>query len=122
MGILATIFGSGEVIKGLFNTIDDMHTSKEEEIVANAEAKVRVLEGYEPFKIAQRLLALMFAVTFLSCFVLVLVMTLLGEANIDDVRGVIAEFWIGEIMITIVGFYFSGGAIEGVMKMRKKNG
>jgi hypothetical protein len=120
MGILNNILGGGKVIEEGFKLIDSMHTSEEEEIAAKSKAKTDLLIAYAPFKVAQRYLALLFTVTFLASFLLVLGMTLFGETQIDDVRAVIAEFWIGEIMLVIVGFYFSGGALEGVMKVRKK--
>lgn len=119
MGILATILGSSEVIKKGIDLIDDMHTSGEEEIQANAEAKVRIMRSYEPFKVAQRYLALLFTFTFLGCFTLVLVMTLFGEPNIEGVRSVISEFWIGEIMLLIATFYFGGGLAESIKRPKK---
>lgn len=120
MGILATILGAKDIIKGGFDLIDDMHTSEEERIEAGTKAKVNLLEAYAPFKIAQRLLALIFAVTFVGSFLLVLVMTLMGNTNIDNVREVISEFYVGIIMLTIIGFYFGGGAFEGVVNSMKK--
>ena len=47
-------------------------------------------------------------------------MTLLGEGDIDAVKAVLGDFYIGEIMLTIVFFYFGGGAFEGAMKSRVK--
>jgi hypothetical protein len=120
MGILSTILGSTGVIKAGMELIDDMHTSTEEEIAAKAKAKGDLLSAYAPFKVAQRYLALMFSFTFLSCFVLVLGMTLAGEADIDGVRQVIGEFYIGEIMLAIIVFYFGGGFTEGALASRKK--
>ena len=120
MGILSKLLGGGDVIKAGFKLIDDLHTSDEEEIAAKSKAKTDLLEAYAPFKVAQRYLALLFTFTFLGCFILVMYMTLFQEANIVDVRGVIDEFWIGEIMLTIVAFYFSGGMIEGALKARNK--
>lgn len=111
--IIGKILGSGDIIKSGMDLIDDMHTSKEEEIEAKTKAKIDLINAYAPFKVAQRYLALMFTFTFLACFVMVLVMTLSGQANIDQARQVITEFYIGEIMLVIVGFYFSGGMIEG---------
>jgi hypothetical protein len=119
MGILATIFGSGDVIKKGLDLIDDMHTSTEEEIDAKNRAKTNLLTAYAPFKIAQRYLALMFAFTFLSSFILVLGMTLFGSADTAQVKTIMSEFYIGEIMISIILFYFGGGAFEGVLEKRK---
>ena len=121
MGILSTIFGSGDVVSKGFDLIDDMHTSDEELIEARASAKTKLLEAYAPFKIAQRYLALMFSLTFLLSFALVLGMTLMGEGNTDDVKDVLSEFYIGEIMLTIIVFYFGGGFAEGALNSRKSN-
>jgi hypothetical protein len=118
---LGKIFGSGDVIEKGLQLIDDIHTSTEEEIQAKSKAKTDLLQAYAPFKIAQRYLAVMFAVTFLLSFVLVLSMTLLGEGNLGAVKEVLGDFYIGEIMLTIVFFYFGGGAFEGVLKNKVKS-
>jgi hypothetical protein len=114
-GLLAKIFGAGDVIEQGVKLIDSLHTSEEERIEAGSKAKTDLLTAYAPFKIAQRLLALIFSVTFVGSFLLVLVMTLMGKGNIDDVRAVISEFYVGLIMLTIIGFYFGGGAFEGII-------
>ena len=115
MSILAKIFGSGEVISEGIKLIDSFHTSTEEEVAANAAAKVRIMESYQPFKIAQRYIALLFTFTFLGCFVLILSMTLLGTSvDVDAARAVISEFWIGQIMLMIATFYFGGGLADSI--------
>lgn len=121
MGILSTIFGTGDIISKGMDLIDKMHTSDAEMIAAKSKAKTDLMAAYAPFKIAQRILATMFAVTFLSSFVLVLVMALFYDAKIDVVRSVIGEFYIGEIMLTIIVFYFGGGFVEGALGARGKN-
>ena len=119
MGILAKILGADEVVKAGLDLIDDMHTSTEEEVAAKAKAKVDTLNAYAPFKLAQRYIALLFTFTFLFCFALVMLKTLFGDVgNLEDVRAVISEFWIGEIMMLIATFYFGGGLAESI---RRKN-
>ena len=119
MGILSKILGTGDVVKAGLKLIDDMHTSTEEEIAASADAKVRVMQSYEPFKVAQRYIALLFTFTFLGCFILVMGKTLFGNvSNLEDVRGVISEFWIGEIMMLIATFYFGGGLAESIKRKK----
>ena len=120
IGILGKILGSGDVIKKGMDLIDDMHTSSEEEIAAKSKAKIDLMNAYAPFKLAQRYIALMFTAVFLSMFVLVLAMTLAGEGDIDAVKQIIGDFWIGEIMLMIVGFYFGGGLAESVTSARNK--
>ena len=116
MGIISTILGSGDVISKGFGLIDSMHTSKEEEILAKSKAKTDLMTAYAPFKVAQRYLALIFSLTFVGSFVLVLGLTLAGKGDIESVKTVLSEFYIGPIMLMIVGFYFGGGLIESTKK------
>jgi len=120
MNILKTIFGGGDVVKSGFALIDSMHTSDEEEIAAKSKAKTDLLTAYAPFKVAQRYLALMFSVTFIFSFILVLVMTMASIGDVKDVKAIIGEFYIGEIMLTIILFYFGGGAFEGGVNAIKR--
>lgn len=114
MGILKTIFGGGDVVKEGFALIDSMHTSDEEEIAAKSKAKVDLLVAYAPFKIAQRVIAFSFTAVYLLSFAMVMGGTIYHQGfDLTSIRGVISEFWIGEIMLTIVLFYFGGGAFEG---------
>ena len=122
MGILATLFGGKDIIKAGVDLIDSLHTSEEEAIAAKTKAKTDLLSAYAPFKIAQRYIALLFTFTFLASFVLVLSLTLFGKGDIEAVKQVLGDFYIGEIMLSIVLFYFGGGAFEGVInKARKKD-
>ncbi len=112
MGVISKIFGSGKVIEEGFKLIDSIHTSDVEEIQAKTDSKVRLIEAYQPYKLAQRYLALMFSAVFLFCFFLVLAMTMMNKGDLTEVRAVVSEFWIGEIMTLIIGFYFGGGFKE----------
>lgn len=120
MSILATLLGSTGIIEKGFNLIDEMHTSDEEAIAAKVKGKTDLLTAYAPFKIAQRYLALLFTFTFLGSFLLVLGMTLAGKGDIAAVKTVLGEFYIGEIMLTIIVFYFGGGFLEGSISSAKK--
>jgi len=112
MSILGTIFGGTDVIASGIKLIDSLHTSTEEEIAAKTKSKTDLLTAYAPFKIAQRYLALMFSAVFLSSFIMVLGMSLYGLGNIEAVRSIISEFYIGEIMFAIIAFYFGAGFKE----------
>ncbi len=118
MGILSTILGSGDVIGKGLDLIDSMHTSKAEEIEAKTKAKTDLLTAYSPFKIAQRYLALIFGFTFVSSYIMVLALFFLGR-DITEVQQIISAFKIDWIMLTIVAFYFGGGAFEGARKAKK---
>lgn len=121
MSILKTIFGGGDLVKGVFDTIDAVHTSEEEKIIAKSKAHTDLMTAYAPFKVAQRVLAFMFAGTFLLCFSIVLGCTLAGVGKPEDVLEVMRVFWIGEIMLAIIGFYFSGGVVDSFARKDELN-
>ena len=121
LGVLASILGNGEVIKKGMDLIDDVHSADEEMERVKAQAKIDTMKAYAPFKVAQRYLALMFTGTFLTSFFIVLVMTLMGQTNIPEIKQVIDDFYVGEAMLTILAFYFGGGMLEGVVgKVKEK--
>jgi hypothetical protein len=121
MSILGKILGSGDVITKGLSLIDDMHTSETEVIEAKTKAKTDLLSSYAPFKVAQRYLALIFGFTFVGSYLMVLTLFFM-ERDITAVQELIASFKIDWIMLTIVGFYFGGGAFEGVMSKKKEGG
>mgnify|MGYP003632758698 FL=1 len=118
MGILSTIFGSGDVISKGIELIDDLHTSDVEMIEAKTNAKMDLMLAYAPFKIAQRYIAVMFGGTYISTYLLVIAMTFMGQ-DITEIKGILAEFQIDWIMLTIVGFYFGGGLADSILKPKK---
>ena len=122
-GILGKILGSDAVISKGLELIDDLHTSTEEEIAAKTKAKTDLLAAYAPFKLAQRYLALMFTAMFIFIMANGIIGALYGIVDLDRVeeaKRFANDMWLGEIMLAIVGFYFGGGAFEGVMNARKK--
>ena len=114
MSIFQKLLGSGDIVSKGIDLIDSFHTSETEAIEAKTKAKTDLLESYAPFKVAQRYLALIFGFTFVASYVLVLVLFFLGR-DIAEVQEIINAFKIDWIMLTIVGFYFGGGAFEGVI-------
>lgn len=122
MGILSTLFGTGDVISKGIDLIDSMYTSTEEEIAAKSKARTDLLTAYAPFKIAQRVIA--FGFTFMFLFIMAngVLGSLYGVIDLNAVekaKEFANEMWLGEIMLAIVGFYFGGGAFEGVMEKKK---
>ena len=117
MGILSTIFGSGDVISKGMDLIDSFHTSDTEMIEAKTKAKTDLMTAYAPFKIAQRYLALMFGATYITTYVLVIGMVFLGK-DVTAVKGILSEFQIDWIMLSIVMFYFGGGLADSFMKKK----
>ena len=126
IGILSNIFGSGDVVKKGLDLIDEAWTSDEEKadnevkiIEAKTNAKATLLNAYAPFKLAQRYLALMFTFVFLFIMMNGVLGALYGwvdMASVQEAKKFANEMWLGEIMITIVGFYFGGGLAESFKK------
>ena len=129
LGILSNIFGSGDVVKKGLELIDEAWTSDEEKadnevkiIEAKTNAKATLLNAYAPFKLAQRYLALMFTFVFLFIMMNGVLGALYGwvdMASVQEAKKFANEMWLGEIMITIVGFYFGSGMIESVGRTKK---
>lgn len=117
MGILKTIFGGGDVVSKGMELIDSFHTSDTEMIEAKTKAKTDLMTAYAPFKIAQRYIALMFGATYIVTYFLVIIMMFMGK-DVDAVKGILAEFQIDWIMLSIVMFYFGGGLADSVMKKK----
>jgi len=119
--ILAKILGSGDVVKQGMSLIDEIHTSTEEEVAAKSKAKTDLLAAYQPFKLAQRYIALMFTAMFLFIMANGVVGALYGVidmANVEAAKDFASSMWLGEIMLGIVGFYFGGGLASSI-KERK---
>lgn len=119
MSLFKRLLGSSDVLKKGMDLIDDIHTSDTEMIESKAKAKTELLSAYAPFKLAQRYLALLFGFTFVISYLMVLILFFIGH-DITAVQEIISAFKINWIMLTIVGFYFGGGAFEGVMNKRAK--
>ena len=130
MGILNNIFGTGEVIKKGLELIDEAWTSDEEKaeneakiIEAKTNAKATLLNAYAPFKLAQRYLALMFSSVFLFIMMNGVLGALYGWVDmnaVQEAKRFANEMWLGEIMLTIIGFYFGGGLVESYKNKDKK--
>jgi hypothetical protein len=119
--VLAKILGSKDVIQQGMSLIDDMVVTTEEEVAAKSKARVDLLAAYQPFKLAQRYIALMFTGMFLFIMANGVVGALYGVidmANVEAAKDFASSMWLGEIMLGIVGFYFGGGLASSI-KERK---
>ncbi|WP_294344670.1 hypothetical protein [Prosthecochloris sp.] len=122
MSIFGKIFGADNIIEKGLDLIDGFVYSGEEKAEdrrkyewQKVQSKVELLKAYAPFKVAQRFLAILFATTYIACFVLVLIMNFFGKTT-NDVMEIMATFRIGLIMLTIVGFYFGGGVVDSIRR------
>lgn len=118
MSILANILGSGDVVKKGMDLIDSFHTSDTEQVEAKTKSKTKLLNAYAPFKIAQRVLAFAFTGVYLACFILAAIMTFTPWGDQDALFALMDAFKIHYIELMIVGFYFGGGAFEGIQERK----
>jgi len=109
MGIFSRMLGSDKIIDAGIKGIDSIYYSDQEK----AENKKAFLKLYEPFKLAQRYLALIFSVPY----VFMVVVTFIASFFVDvSVQKEILTGDIGTIVGMIVAFYFFGGTISGGFK------
>ena len=125
MGLLGRIFGSDEVIsKGVQGIISgvDKAIYTEEEKKDNFKSFLKL---YEPFKIAQRYLALIFGIPFASLHTLAFSARMVDwdnpalQASMKAIQADMNDS-LGMIVLVIIGFYFAGGAAEGILKKMSK--
>lgn len=124
MGIFAKLFGSDKIIDAGIKAGDAIFFTDQEK----ADWKIRLLKAYEPFKIAQRWLAIILSIPFVSLHTVSGVQILLagwiggavGKSAHEAALSVME--WNNETLgipvAIVLGFYFSGGAIESIAKVR----
>ncbi|EDP57961.1 hypothetical protein [Vibrio sp. AND4] len=118
MWLFDNLFGSSEMVSKGISLIDDSFYTDEEKAVQ----KKQILKAYEPYKIAQRLLAIMFCFTFLTILTLLIVMSFFVDitTQINAIEKIMTSSLVSPVML-ILGFYFAGGMIEGTIDKIKNN-
>jgi len=122
MGIFSKMFGSEQIIEGAMSGLDKLVYTDEEEADMNlkrAELHIRTLNAYEPFKITQRFLALMFSGAFLIAFLSAIVVSFMPSMTVQPIVDIVKTFWIGEITLAIISFYFGAGVVESINRGKK---
>lgn len=128
MSLWTSLFG-GDVLKkatdGLYHGVDKAIYTQEEQ----AQGFIDLLKAYEPFKLAQRFIALMVTGSYLLVWLMAAVL-LVVSAFIDPATGkqmeesarVLAELnndTLGIPAALVLSFYYAGGALEGVVSRLK---
>ncbi len=121
MALLGKLFGSEKALDKVASGVDKVFFTKEEK----SEQWIETLRAYEPFKLAQRLIALLVTSAYILVWLMCATLMLLGlwfENNIE-LSKLIAE-WNNETLgipfIIIISFYFAGGAAEGIINRYRK--
>lgn len=118
MNWLSQIFSSGEVISkttdALISAGDKLVFTDEEKADLNYKLKehhIKLLGAYEPFKIAQRILAIWFSSIMGILIFLSVGLAVIG-ADYKIVLTVVNDTGLDYIVLAIIVFYFGGGTIE----------
>lgn len=110
-GTVGKIFGTESAVNRTFNIIEkagDKAVFTREE---KADMHLLFLKAYEPFKVAQRLLAVMFGSAFIFWGSVGLFMKAVGASDADVILEGTVELY-GVPVSLILGFYFAGGMLE----------
>ena len=119
MNILGKIFSSGatELVKGVGDVIDNLHTSKDEKLAAELKIK-ELIASYEvqmEKEISSRWDADMKSDSWLSKNVRPLVLVFL----VVSINFVVEDKWtdlLQLVLITVIGAYFGGRSLEKIKK------
>ena len=130
MSILTSLFsgGAAELVKGVGGVIDNLHTSKEEKLAAEAKIKDLVM-GYEAEmqkQVTERWKMDMQSDSWLSKNIRPLVLVFLVVATVllifidaGAITFVVEDKWtdlLQLVLITVIGAYFGGRSLEKVKK------
>ena len=130
MSILTSIFSSGasDLVKGIVDVVDNLHTSKEEKLEAERKIKDLVM-GYEAEtqkQVTERWKMDMQSDSWLSKNIRPLVLVFLVVATVllifidaGAISFVVEDKWtdlLQLVLITVIGAYFGGRSLEKVKK------
>ncbi len=125
MGIFSNIFSgdtANNAVDAVINTGDALFYTDEEKAKAAqlaVDTKLKMLPLFEPFKITQRYLAIVFSLNFLLAFWVGILVYLYLPKLLDGYLDIVVAFQIGWIMLAIVSFYFGGGFIESIKRIKE---
>lgn len=114
MGILSKLFATSEVATkladGVYKGIDASFYTPEEQI----DNRLKAIELYVPFKIAQRFLALIFGIPYALAWFITFIVTFLGQDITPQLE--LLSGTMGQIVLAIIAFYFLGGTLNNLVK------
>lgn len=116
MGLMSRIFGSDKIVDAGIKGIDAMVFTDEEK----SNVKLAFLKAYEPFKLAQRYLALLITLLIVVFAITGITFVSLGR-DVDQLLDLFSALNLDLSSALIYGFYFGGGAAEGIIKSFSNN-
>jgi len=121
--LLGKIFGSKKIIDSSIGGIDKLFYTNQEK----ADYHLKFLAAYEPFKLAQRLLALLVVGAYIFVFLMAAGLMVWGgitanqsitQTSADLIK--LENDSLGWAIITILAFYFAGGTVNTFRQMKKR--
>ena len=119
MGILSKLFGSQKVIDAGISGIDKAFYTEEERadnIAKGMTLKAMLLKAYEPFKIAQRFLALIYGIPYVTAWFGTFAASFFVDVSVQ--MELLKNSDMATANLIILGFYFGGGAAESIFKYK----
>lgn len=119
MGLFAKLFGSDKVIDSAIKGIDSAFYTDEEKDKAlerRMALKTALLKSYEAFKVAQRFLALLYGIPYVSAWFITFAASFF--VNVDKQYEILTNSDMAMANLIILAFYFSGGAAESIFKWK----
>ncbi len=121
--LLGKIFGSKKIVDSGISGIDKLFYTNQEK----ADYHLKFLAAYEPFKLSQRLLALLVVGAYILVFLLAAGLMIWGgisgDATITKTSADLIKLEndsLGWAIITILAFYFAGGTVNTFRQMKKR--
>ena len=119
MGLISRIFGSDKIIDAGISTIDKAfytEQEKEEALTKRMTMKAMLLKAYEPFKVCQRLLAMIYGIPYATAWAVTYAASFYRD--VETQINILSNSDFGLANMIVLGFYFGGGAAESIFKWR----
>ena len=108
---IKSLFSSDNVVENISKGVDKTFFTSEEK----ADHFQTLLKLYEPFRVAQRFLALIFSIPYAIAWFVTFIVSFFQDVT-KQAELLISPDGIAPIVLMIVVFYFGGGAVEGVIR------
>jgi hypothetical protein len=120
--ILGKIFNPKKLGDSITSGIDKLILTNEEKIDYMKE----MLKLYEPYKLAQRILAIMFSGVFLLIHLITAITHFIYTVKEIDTKSIIELYnynneTLGTLVLMVTSFYFAGGLLEGTVNKLNKH-
>ena len=127
MSFWASLFGGSDLVEKASNGLDKLNFSDQEK----AAHYLEVLKNIEPFKLAQRWIAVIVVVPYVLIWIMCAALFVAaGMADVESTASRLIQISdmlasrnndnLGFPTSLILGFYFAGGALEGIVAKWKK--